>query len=212
MQVLFDLRAPHIVQLQSQKVDLTRVLSVLFFVLFIGVSVYNIGYIAFNYLKVRQALVDATGEQRSVQDASAAFSASITNMRAIKTRVAAYLQFTREELPAVEFMKALEDALPQEGLKISQLEVRPGNVMMVGSALTDNEITMFAANLDSLKYIVTKVDSPVTTKSTLGTRQISDFRLACAIRKVLDIAAQDPNQQMFLPTEFIDPIEGGVGQ
>ncbi|MDR1137123.1 MAG: PilN domain-containing protein [Synergistaceae bacterium] len=206
MQVLFDLRPPHIVQLQSQRVDITRVLSVLFFVLFIVVSVYNIAYIAFNYLKVRQDLVDATGEQRSVQDASAAFTVSITNMRAIKTRVAAYLEFTREELPAVEFMTALENALPAQGLKISQLEVRPGNVMMVGSALTDDEIAMFAANLDGLRYIVTKVDSPVTTKSTLGARQIVDFRLACTIKKVLDIAAEDPNQQLFIP------IDGGVGQ
>jgi hypothetical protein len=208
MQVLFDLRPPHIVQLQSQRVDITRVLSVLFFVLFIMISIYNIGGIAYNYLKVQQALADATGEQRSVRDASAALTVEITRLRAIKNKVAVYLEFTREELPAVEFMKALEDALPPQGLKISQLEIRPNNVLMTGSALSDNEIAMFAAKLESLNYIVTRVDSPVTTKSTLGTRQISDFKLACTIKKVLDIAENDPNQQAFIPAE----IEGGAGQ
>jgi hypothetical protein len=206
MQILFDLRPPHIIQLQSQRVDIARVLSVLFFVLFIMISVYNIGSIAYNYLEVRRKLADATGEQRSVRDASAAFTVEITRLRAIKNKVTTYLEFTREELPAVEFMKALEDALPPQGLKISQLEVRPNNVVMSGSALSDNEITMFAANLERLSYIVTRVDSPVTTKSTLGTKQISDFKLACTIKKVLDIAEGDPNQQVFIP------IEGGTGQ
>jgi hypothetical protein len=206
MQVLFDLRPPHIVQLQSQKVDITRVLSVLFFVLFILVSVYNIGNIAYNFLEVRKNLANAMGEQRSVQDASAAFTAEINRLRTIKNKITVYLAFTREELPAVEFMKALEDALPQQGLKVSRLEVRPNNVLMTGSALSDNEIAMFAANLESLNYIVTRVDSPVTTKSTLGSRQISDFRLACTIKKVLDIAKNDPNQQVFIP------IEGDGGQ
>ncbi|MDR1508336.1 MAG: hypothetical protein LBS53_01705 [Synergistaceae bacterium] len=206
MQVLFDLRPPHIVQLQSQRVDITRVLSVLFFVIFILISVYNIGNIAYNFLEVRKSLADATGEQRSVQDAGAAFTMEINRLRAIKNKITVYLEFTREELPAVEFMKALEDALPPQGLKISQLEVRPNNVLMIGSALSDNEITMFAANLERLNYIVTRVDSPVTTKSTLGSKQISDFRLACTIKKVLDIAKNDPNQQVFIP------IEGGNGQ
>jgi cell division protein FtsB len=206
MQVLFDLRPPHIVQLQSQRIDITRVLSVLFFVLFIMISVYNIGYIAYNYLKVNQELADATGQQRSVQDASAALTAEITRLRDIKNKVAVYLEFTREELPAVEVMKALEDALPPQGLKISGIEIRPNNVLMTGSALSDNEISIFAANLERLNYIVTRVDSPVTTKSVLGARQIADFRLACTIRKVLDIAANDPSQQVFTP------IEGGSGQ
>jgi hypothetical protein len=207
MQILFDLRPPHIVQLQSHRIDIARVLSVLFFLLFIIISVYNIGYIAYNFLEVRKNLADATGEQRSVQDASAAFAAEITRLRAFKNKITTYLEFTREELPAVEFMMALENALPEQGLKISQLEMRPNYVMMVGSALSDNEIAMFAANLEKLSYIVTKVDSPVTNKSTLGTKPISDFRLACTIKKVLDIAENDPNQQV-----FIQPIEGGVGQ
>jgi hypothetical protein len=126
-------------------------------------------------------------------------------MQAEKTRIVAYLEFTREELPAVEFMKALEDTVPN-GLKISTLEVRPGNALMVGSALGGDQIIEFAANLDSQKYIVTKVDSPITNKSELRGRQISDFRITCDLRKILDIAANDPSRQLAVP---VTVEEGG---
>ena len=194
MQVLFDLRPPHLIALQSQKVDLSRILSVVLFLVFILLSIYNIGFTTYRYFQVRQELSSARGEQASVRDMSAQLMATITRMQAMKTRLMAYLDFTREELPAVEFMKALEDAIPQ-GLKIANLDVRQGNALMVGSALSDNEIIAFAANLDAMKYIITRVDAPVTNKSVLGSKQISDFRLTCDIRKILDIAADDPNQQ-----------------
>jgi hypothetical protein len=208
MQVVFDLRPPHLVALQSQRVDVSRVLSGVMFVVFLAFSFYNIGFTAFKYFKVRQELSAATGEQMSVQAASAQLAAAIKEMQALKTKIVAYLEFTREELPAVEFMKALEDAIPS-GLKVANVSVRPGNALMVGSALTGDEIIAFAANLDAMKYIVTKVDSPVTTKSVLGTKQISDFRVTCDIRKILDIAANDPNQQ---PLPEIPAPMGGDGQ
>jgi hypothetical protein len=173
------------------------------FVIFLALSFWNIGFTAFKYFKVRQELSTASGEQVSVQSASAQLAAAIKEMQALKTKIVAYLEFTREELPAVEFMTVLEDAIPS-GLKISNVEIRPGNAYMEGSALTGDEIIAFAANLDAMKYIVTKVDSPVTTKSDLGTKQISNFKITCDIRKILDIAANDPNQQPL-------PVEGGAG-
>ena len=206
MQVLFDLRPPHLVAYQSQKVDMSRVLSVVLFLIFLMMSLYNIGFTTFRYVQTRQELATARGEQDQVKTTSASFAAKIRQMQELKTKIVAYLEFTREELPAVEFMKALEDALPN-GLKISALSVRPGNVLMVGSALSDAEIIGLSSNLDAMRYIVTKVDAPVTTKSTLGVRMISDFRLTCDIRKILDIAADDPNQR--LQTPVIPATEGG---
>jgi hypothetical protein len=213
MQVLFDLRPPHLVAMQSQRVDFSRVFSVLLFIIFLLLSFYNIGFSAYKYLQVRQELSAASGEQMTIRAMSAQLAGTIREMQALKTRIVAYLEFTREELPAVEFMKALEDAIPA-GLKIANLEVRPSSVLMVGSALTDDEIIAFAANLDGMKYIVARVDSPITTKSVLGVRPISDFRLTCDIRKILDIAANDPNQQPLSTMPVSDTgtqAEGGGG-
>jgi Tfp pilus assembly protein PilN len=198
--------------MQSQRVDLARLLSVLFFVVFLILSAFNIGYTTLNLMQVRQDLTAATGEQISVRDQSVSLAAAIKKMQELKTRVVAYLEFTRAELPAVEFMKALEDAVPQ-GLKIATLEVREGNVLMRGSAVSDEEIITLASNLANLSYIVKKVDAPVTTKSTLGSRLISDFAVTCDIKAILDVAAEDPNQQPFAsPTPSEEANEGGGGQ
>ena len=196
MQVLFDLRPPYLVQMQSQRVDVWRLLSVVFFLMFLILSVFNIGYTAVNLRSVMKELTAQTGEQMSVRDQSVTLAATIKNMQALKTRVVAYLEFTKAELPSVEFMKILEDVVPA-GLKISALDVRPGNVRMRGSALGDDEINALVTNLAAMRYIVTKVDAPVTTKSTIGSRLISDFTLTCDIRSVLDIAADDPNTRQF---------------
>jgi Tfp pilus assembly protein PilO len=177
-------------------VDIARLLSVLFFLVFLILSIFNIGYTAVNLRGVMQNLSAQTGEQMSVRDQSATLAVTIKNMQALKTRVVAYLEFTREELPSVEFMKILEDVVPP-GLKISALDVRPGNVRMTGSALGDDEINVLVTQLAAMRYIVTKVDAPVTTKSTLNSRLISDFTLTCDIRAVLDIAADDPNTRQF---------------
>ena len=209
MQVLFDLRPPHMVAYQSQKVDISRVLSAVFFLVFLLISLYNIVFTTFRYIQARQELISARGEQDQVRATSMNFAAKIRQMQALKTRIVAYLEFTREELPAVEFMKALEDAVPN-GLKISSLSVRPGNVHMVGAALTDTEIITLSSNLGAMEYIVTKVDAPVTTRSVLGVVQIADFRLTCDIRKILDIAADDPNQRIQIPD--VPATEGGEGQ
>jgi Tfp pilus assembly protein PilN len=199
MQVLLDLRPPHLVHLQERSVDALRLLSIVLFMVFMALSFWNVGFTAFKYLQVRQELSDLLGRQSEIRTQSASLAETIKQMQALKTQIAAYLEFTREELPAVEFLKTLEDTVP-DGLKISSLNLIPGNASMTGSALGDDRIIAFAANLDSQKYIVTRVNSPVTTKSVLGSRQISDFRITCDIRKVLDIAANDPNRQAAIPS------------
>jgi Tfp pilus assembly protein PilN len=173
------------------------------FMVFMALSFWNIGFTAFKYLQVRQELSASMGRQSEIRAQSASLSATIKQMQALKTQIVAYLEFTREELPAVEFMKTLEDTVP-EGLKISSLNVIPGSALMSGSALGDDQILEFAANLDSKKYIVTRVDSPVTTKRELRNKLISEFRITCSLRKILDIAANDPNRRPAMPIE-----EGG---
>ena len=189
MQVFLDLRPRHMVAYQSRRVDAPRVLYAILLLVFITVSACNILLSAGRYAKTRQELIEARGELDRVRMLSADIAARTGEMQEFKTKVTAYLEFTREELPAVEFMKALEDAVPP-GLKISALSVRPGGVMMAGSALSDEEIIALSSNLGAMGYIVAKVDAPITAKSILGAKQISDFRLTCDIRKILDIAAE----------------------
>ena len=208
MQVSLDLRPAHLVFIQEQKVDIVRLLSVLLLLIFLILSVVNIGFTAFKLRDVRAELASTRGEQVRVKENGDRLSASIVEMRKMRDRVKAYLEFTRLDLPTVEFMAALEGAVPN-GLKIANLEIRPGNVLMRGAALTDQEIIDFGAKLDSMRNIVTRVGAPVTTKGTLGGRRgtvmISEYSIACNIRSISDVASSYPE---LTPSAE----EGGEGQ
>ena len=193
MQVLFDLRPPHLVQIQETKVDPVRLLSVLFFVVFVLLSVFNIAFTTLQLGNVRSELARLRGEETRVSDNNNQLASSIDSMRAFRDRIKAYLAFTRQELPSVEFLAALEGAVPR-GLKIANLEIRPGSAIMRGSALTDQDIIDFGATLDGMRNIVRKVDAPVTTRGTLGTRMISNFSMTCSVRSISEIADAYPKQ------------------
>jgi hypothetical protein len=176
------------VHIQEQQVDLTRLLSVLFFVAFVGLSLFNIGHITFRLRDVRAELANVEGEQLIVSDQTERLGQRIAEMRKLRDKVRAYIEFTRQELPTVEFMAALEESVP-DGVKITNLQIRPGSVTMRGSALTDQDISDFGLRLDGRKDITTGVGAPTTTKATLGSRMISDFSISCNLRSISDIAS-----------------------
>jgi hypothetical protein len=63
---------------------------------------------------------------------------------------------------------------------------------MRGSGILDQDIMDFASRLDNMKNVITRVDAPQTTKTTLGTAIISDFALSCYIKSTAEIAASMP--------------------
>lgn len=191
MQVLFDLKSKQLAHEQETRVDIIRLVSVLLFVVFVLLSAFNIGFTTLQLNGVKSELAALRNEEGRVNDNSNRLANSIDTMRKMRDKIKAYLAFTRQELPAVEFMAALEAAVPG-GLKITNLEIRPGNALMRGSALTDQDIIDFGAKLDGMRGIVTKVDAPVTTRGTIGSRMVSDYTITCNIRSISDVAAVYP--------------------
>jgi hypothetical protein len=189
MQVVFDLRPPHLVVSQNQRVDPVRILTVLMFLIFVFLSIFNIGFTTMKLRDVRGELDRVTGEKIAVSDNSDRLAVTLTTMRKLRDQVKIYLEFTRQEMPTIEFMAGLEGAVPP-GLTITNLVIRPGNVLMKGAALTDQDIIDFGAKLDGMKNIVTKVDAPVTTKGALGSKITSDYAITCNIRPISEIAAK----------------------
>lgn len=194
MQVLLDLRPAHLVHIQEQRIDPIRLLSVLLFSIFFILSIFNIGMTFIKLREVREELAAVRGENIRVKENNDRLAASIAEMRKMRDRVRVYLEFSRLELPTVEFMAALEGAVPS-GLKVTNMEIRPGNVLMKGAALTDQEIIDFGAKLDGMRHIVTRVGAPVTTKGTLGSRMISDYSIICNIRPISEVLSSYPDPE-----------------
>jgi hypothetical protein len=174
--------------------DLSRLLSVILFLAFCLLSLANIVYMAMNLLEIREELTTAKGNEIAVTENVTMLTGSINKMREIRDRARIYLEFTRQELPAVEFMAALE-GVASDSLTIVNMDIRPGNVMMRGSAIGDQDIIDFSSKLDGMKNIVTKVDAPVTTRGAVGSMLVTDFTITCDIKSLSAIAESMPDIQ-----------------
>lgn len=188
MQILFDLRSPKLVQLQEKHVDPLRLLSMVLFGGFVVISLFNIAYTVINLRDVRSQLDSIKGEQTVLVDQSARIDTEIGTLRLYKEKIKAYVAFSKEEMPSVEFLAALEGAVPSS-VKLTKLEMKPANVVIRGVALGDQDIVDFGGKLDSMRNIVTKVDAPVTAKATSGSRIILEFTMPCTVKTVSEVAA-----------------------
>lgn len=191
MQVLFDLRPQHLVQIQNQKLDVTRVLIVIFFVGFVMVSIFNIANMMIKLRGLNADLAEERTTQASISSSIASVNSQIDGFRAIRDRIRGHLEFTMQDLPTVEFLSGLESAV-NAGLKVANVDLRQGSVTMRGSAITDQDVMDFVNSLDSMKYMITKVDPPSMTKSTLNNVLITDFSLSCNIKSVTAIGEALP--------------------
>ncbi|MDR1516374.1 MAG: PilN domain-containing protein [Synergistaceae bacterium] len=192
MQVLFDLRPQHLVQVQDQKFDLMRVLVVVLFVGFVVVSIFNIANMMLRLRGLNAELDAQRAESSSVGASISNLDTKIATFREARERIRAYLEFTRQDLPTVEFLSGLEGAV-NSGLKVTNLDIRQGSVTLRGSGITDQDVMDFVNGLDSMKYMITKVDPPSMTKSTLNNVLITDFALSCNIKSVTAIGEALPD-------------------
>ncbi|GHV27798.1 hypothetical protein FACS1894167_03460 [Synergistales bacterium] len=186
MQVLFDLRPRNLVQLQSNKLDLSRVLTLILFTVLICLSLVNIGYTGIKLKGARGEIAGLRAKDGQIVATTQSLLERLVSMREMKERVTGYIAFTRQELPIIEFLSVLENCVVP-GLKVTNLEIRQGSVSMQGLAVDDKSILDFSTQLNEQKGVVTNVNAPVTTKTTLGSRMINDFRVGCQIKGITDI-------------------------
>jgi hypothetical protein len=191
MQVLFDLRPQHLVQVQDQKFDVMRILVVALFVGFVVVSIFNIANMMLKLRSLNDDLNAERTESASVGASISTLDTKIADFRSARDRIRAYLEFTRQDLPTVEFLSGIEGAVGS-GLKVSNVDIRQGSVTMRGSGISDQDVMDFVNGLDAMKYMITKVDPPSMTKSTLNNALITDFSLSCNIKSVTQIGEALP--------------------
>lgn len=188
MKVLLDLRPDNLVQLQETKIDPIRLLSLALFAAFVVISLFNIGLSAVELSQTNAELARIESDRHHLTESGARIDASLKESRAYRDRIREFIAFTRQELPTVEFLSALEGAVP-DGLKIAGLTLRAGGVQMNGFALTDQDIIDFGSKLGGMRHIVRRVDAPITTRGKIGGRMSADFTVTCSIKPMPEILA-----------------------
>lgn len=198
MQVLLDLRPQHLVKLQETKVDAVRLVCILLLSVFILLSIFNLGFTALELSNAQSELAAAQSELSGLRSGNNRLNESLKTMRDLREQTESFIELIRQDIPTVEFLAALEAAVP-DGLKIQDIEMRENNVMMKGTALTDQDIVDFGEKLGGMRYIVRRVDAPVTTRGgaaggggrgrgrTAENMQPS-FSITCSILSLAEIA------------------------
>lgn len=188
MRVLFDLRPRHLVEMQETKIDPVRLSALLLFAVFALVSAFNIVYSYMQMTGMREALEQIKFDQSQAAINGRLMAGQLEELRALRDEVKEYVEFAKEDVPSVEFLSALEAAVPPS-MKISSIEMRRGSVIMKGSSLSDQDVIDLGANLGAMRGIVRNVDAPITTHRNEGGRMVSDFTISCGINDL--VAAAD---------------------
>lgn len=191
MKVLFDLRPKNIVMMQKTRISIFRLLVMLLFGACAFIAIFSMIFMGVRLSEISDEMAAMASENVRVTEDSFRISSTLGTMRQIRDTVRSYIDFAKQELPTVEFLSFLEGAVPS-GLKITSIEIRQNGVGMRGTALTDQDIIDFAANLGRMTSLVTKVDVPVTThtQAPKGRNMLSQFSLTCSLRPMSDIAEE----------------------
>jgi len=175
MTIKLDLR-PETLKRESKKaVNATRLVAAVLLVAFCLVSLGSILYgtaLAFRLKEEKASLklsieelttqdVRLTGELKRLQNESATFTDNLALINA--------------ELPALEFLNAIQGALPSS-TRIDSVEMSNGSAKLVGIASSEGEVVAFARKLGEAT-LVSSVSFPVTSKQG----NLIRFELTCSL-------------------------------
>lgn len=192
MQVYFDLRPSNLVILQEQKVDPIRLLCVLLFFIFFVFSLVNIFFIGTKYISVQDDLRTVRNKKNEQEVQKKTLDKTLADLQALRNRMVVFLDFTKMDIPTVEVLAALDYTVPPN-IVINSVLVTPGNVNLQGSAINDEDITIFASKLDNMKTIFHRASAPTTKRTESGARLIWDFQIICDSKTIPDIGANYTN-------------------
>lgn len=180
MKVVLDLRPRALVALQKKRFNLARLLMTLFLLsfLFVGGATLFLAFWNYRSLKDRVASLEESLVFQRAQNARLG-----NELRRLTEEEAVYvsaLKLLQDELPALEFMKALEASLPG-GVWMRSVTLVPGKATLLGSAYVENDVVEFGKGLLDSSVVAT-VDFPVTTRVVRDGQSLVDFTLACSLR------------------------------
>ena len=180
MKVLLDLRPRALIESQKKRVNFARLLMTLFLLSFflVGGSTLFWAFWNFSSLQDRVSFLEDTLSIQRAQNARLANE--LTRLSEEEAVYVSALRLLQDELPALEFLKALEISLPR-GVWVRSVSVIPGKASLQGSAYQENDVVEFGKNLLD-EQVVATVDFPVTTRTVRDGQSLVDFTFACSLR------------------------------
>jgi len=180
MKVLLDLRPRALVESQKKRLNVSRLVMTLLFLTFFLIGGSTIVRAFWNYLSLvdRVAFLEDTLAIKSKQNERLANE--LSRLAEEEAVYVSALKLLQDELPALEFLQAMETSLPP-GVWVRTLSIVPGKVSLQGSAYKEDDVVEFGKGLLDAP-VVAAVDFPVTTRVVRDGQSLVDYTLACSLR------------------------------
>ncbi len=175
MTIKLDLRPAALKRESRKAVDVVRLVAAVLLVAYCLVSLASIlyGTILSFRLKEEKATLKMNIEELTTQDVRLTGELKrLQNEAAVFTE---NLALVKAELPALEFLNAVQGALPT-ATRIDSVEVNAGTAKLIGIASSEGEVVAFARKIGEAS-LVSSVSFPVTTKKD----NLIRFELTCSL-------------------------------
>ena len=175
MTIKLDLRPASLKRETRKAVNATRLVAAVLLISFCLVSTVCILYgsiLAFR-LKEEKASLKLSIEELTAQDVR--LTGELKRLQNESARFMENLALVKAELPALEFLNALQGALPAAS-RMDTVEVSSGTAKIVGIAASEGEVVAFARKLGEAP-LVSSVSFPVTSKQG----NLIRFELTCSL-------------------------------
>jgi len=193
MKVKLDLRPAYYKEIVEKKVDWARIVASVLVFSFLLVSGFTFGYglVVSRSLKSERIFLQNRIERLQMQNVS--LGKELDRLKTVEEDYRSALGILQQELPSLEFLAVLENALPRT-VWLERASVQKGRVAISGNAFTENDVVDFGRSLMEAP-VVRAVGFPVTSRITREGESVIRFDLDVGIKDIMELHAESPMEE-----------------
>ncbi|SRR6056297_3614165 len=187
MKIKLDLRPEKTPRKTINTGGLSRFIAFIIVFAFIAVSGLTLVYAGLKFHYMKASILSVQNNISRLQTQDTRLSKELDRLKAEENNYNEALKLLESELPTLEFLSLLENALP-EGVWLDSMQIKPGNVSLKGRAYGENDVVLFAKALSDSR-LVGEVSFPDTSRGRPDADGISvvSFSFSCQIATITDI-------------------------
>jgi len=193
MKVKLDLRPAYYKEIAEKKVDWARIVASVLVLSFLLVSGFTFGYGLVVSRSLKRERISLQNRIERLQMQNVSLGRELDRLKAVEEDYRSALGILQQELPSLEFLAVLENALPRT-VWLETASVQKGRVAMSGSAFTENDVVDFGRSLMEAP-VVRAVGFPVTSRVTREGESVIRFNLDVGIKDIMELHAESPERE-----------------
>ena len=177
----------------EKKVDWARIVASVLVFSFLLVSGFTFGYGLVVSRSLKSERISLQNRIERLQMQNVTLGKELDRLKTVEEDYRSALGILQQELPSLEFLAVLENALPRT-VWLETASVQKGRVAISGNAFTENDVVDFGRSLMEAP-VVRAVGFPVTSRITREGESVIRFDLDVGIKDIMELHAESPMEE-----------------